>query len=69
MNNNYLQTALSGWSGVVLFGSGLAMPYLLRRTRGAPRGTRPQPLVSPAGLPLFSQHRLETEDVQSLLGY
>jgi hypothetical protein len=33
--NNYLQTALSGWSGVALFGSGLAMPYLLRRTRGA----------------------------------
>ena len=33
--NDYLQTALSGWSGVALFGSGLAMPYLLRRTRGA----------------------------------
>jgi hypothetical protein len=33
--NDYLQTALSGWSAVALFGSGLAMPYLLRRTRGA----------------------------------
>ena len=30
----YLQTALSGWGAVALFGSGLAMPYLLR-TRGA----------------------------------
>ena len=33
--NDYLQTALSGWGAVTLFGSGLAMPYLLRRTRGA----------------------------------
>ena len=30
----YLQTALSGWGAVALFGSGLAMPYLLR-TPGA----------------------------------
>jgi len=29
--NDYLQTAFSGWAGVMLFGSGLAMPYLLRR--------------------------------------
>jgi len=33
--NNYLQTAFSGWTGVLLFGSGLAMPYLLRRSPGA----------------------------------
>src|SRR5271154_5760008 len=33
--NNYLQTALSGWGAVAFFGTGLAMPYLLRRTRGA----------------------------------
>jgi hypothetical protein len=33
--NNYLQTALSGWGAVIFFGSGLAMPYLLRRTGGA----------------------------------
>jgi hypothetical protein len=26
----YLETALSGWAGVMLFGSGLTMPYLLR---------------------------------------
>ncbi|HEY0797374.1 MAG TPA: hypothetical protein VGD64_16495 [Acidisarcina sp.] len=32
--NDYLQTALSGWAGVMLFGSGLAMPYLLRRVPG-----------------------------------
>jgi hypothetical protein len=32
--NDYLQTALSGWAGVLLFGSGLAMPYLLRRPPG-----------------------------------
>jgi hypothetical protein len=31
---SYLQTALSGWGAVTLFGSGLAMPYLLRSTRG-----------------------------------
>ena len=31
----YLQTAFSGWSGVLLFGSGLAMPYMLRRSPGA----------------------------------
>jgi len=37
--NDYLQTALSGWAGVVFFGSGLAMPYLLRRVPGAK--TRP----------------------------
>jgi hypothetical protein len=33
--NDYLQTAFSGWAGVLLFGSGLAMPYLLRRSPGA----------------------------------
>src|SRR5271165_1766793 len=33
--NDYLQTALSGWAGVLLFGSGLAMPYLLRRSPSA----------------------------------
>jgi cytochrome b561 len=33
--NDYLQSAFSGWGSVALFGSGLAMPYLLRRTRGA----------------------------------
>ena len=33
--NDYLQTAFSGWTGVLLFGSGLAMPYLLRRSPGA----------------------------------
>jgi cytochrome b561 len=33
--NGYLQTAVSGWAGVILFGSGLAMPYLKRRTPGA----------------------------------
>lgn len=33
--NDYLQTAFSGWAGVLLFGSGLAMPYLLRRSSGA----------------------------------
>jgi len=33
--NNYLQTAFSGWAGVILFGSRLAMPYLLRRMPGA----------------------------------
>jgi len=31
----YLQTALSGWGAIALVGSGIAMPYLLRRTRGA----------------------------------
>ena len=33
--NDYLQAAFSGWVAVALFGSGLAMPYLLRKTRGA----------------------------------
>ena len=33
--NNYLQTALSGWAGVLLFGTVLALPYLLRRMPGA----------------------------------
>ena len=33
--NDYLQTAFSGWTGVLLFGSGLTMPYLLRRSPGA----------------------------------
>jgi hypothetical protein len=28
--NDYVGTALSGWAGVMLVGSGLAMPYLLR---------------------------------------
>lgn len=37
--NDYLQMALSGWAGVMFFGSGLVMPYLLRRVPGA--GTRP----------------------------
>src|SRR5580658_10296627 len=32
--SDYLQTGLSGWGAVALFGSGLAMPYLLR-TSGA----------------------------------
>ena len=32
--NEYLGNALSGWAGVMLFGSGLAMPYLLRRVSG-----------------------------------
>lgn len=32
--SDYLQSALSGWVGVLLFGSGLAMPYLLRRAPG-----------------------------------
>lgn len=31
----YLQSAFSGWAGVLLFGSGLAMPYLFRRVPGA----------------------------------
>lgn len=29
--DDYLLTAFSGWAGVMLFGSGLAIPYLLRR--------------------------------------
>jgi hypothetical protein len=33
--SEYLQSALSGWAGVLLFGSGLAMPNLLRRSPGA----------------------------------
>jgi hypothetical protein len=33
--SDYLQSAFSGWAGVLLFGSGLAMPYLLRRLPGA----------------------------------
>jgi hypothetical protein len=33
--NGYLENALSGWAGVILFGSGLLMPYLLRRVSGA----------------------------------
>lgn len=28
--NEYMETALSGWAGAMLFGSGLTMPYLLR---------------------------------------
>jgi hypothetical protein len=35
--NDYLQTAFSGWAGVMLFGSGLAMPYLLRKSPTAKR--------------------------------
>jgi len=35
--NDYLRTALSGWGAVMLFASGLAMPFLLRRRPG--RGT------------------------------
>ena len=34
---DYLQSAFSGWTGVLLFGSGLAMPYLFRRLPGARR--------------------------------
>src|ERR1700684_1453823 len=33
--SDYLQSALSGWAGILLFGSGLQMPYLLRRLPGA----------------------------------
>lgn len=33
--NDYLKTALSGWTGVMLLGSGLAMPYLLRGVAAA----------------------------------
>jgi hypothetical protein len=33
--NDYLQTAFSGWTSALLFGSGLAMPYLLRRSPSA----------------------------------
>jgi cytochrome b561 len=33
--SEYLQTAFSGWAGVMLFGSGLVMPYLLRRMPGS----------------------------------
>ena len=35
--SGYLQTAFSGWTGALLFGSGLAMPYLFRRLPGAKR--------------------------------
>lgn len=31
---DYLENALSGWLGVMLFGSGLIMPYLLRGVSG-----------------------------------
>ena len=31
----YLRSAFSGWAGVLLFGSSLAMPYLFRRVPGA----------------------------------
>jgi cytochrome b561 len=33
--SDYLLSALSGWAGALVFGSGLAMPYLLRRVPGA----------------------------------
>jgi hypothetical protein len=33
--NDYLGNALSGWAGIMLFGSGLIMPYLLRGVSGA----------------------------------
>jgi hypothetical protein len=33
--SDYLQSALSGWAAVLLFGSGLAIPYLFRRVAGA----------------------------------
>jgi hypothetical protein len=33
--SEYLRTAFSGWAGVMLFASGLGMPYLLRRMPGA----------------------------------
>lgn len=33
--NEYLGTALNGWAGVMFFGAGLMMPYLLRKLPGA----------------------------------
>jgi hypothetical protein len=36
--SDYLETAFSGWAGVMLFGAGLAMPYLLRK---APQSRSP----------------------------
>jgi hypothetical protein len=33
--NEYLGSALSGWGAVILFGSGLAMPFLLRGRSGS----------------------------------
>ncbi len=33
--NDYLETALSGWAGVILFASGLLVPYLVRRLPAA----------------------------------
>ncbi len=33
--SDYLRTAFSGWASVLLFGSGLALPFLLRRTPAA----------------------------------
>lgn len=33
--NEYLETALNGWAGVMLFGAGLMLPYLLRSVPGA----------------------------------
>jgi hypothetical protein len=36
--SDYLRTAFSGWASVMVFGSGLALPFLLRRT---PRLTTP----------------------------
>ncbi|HEX3472616.1 MAG TPA: hypothetical protein VHT28_15655 [Silvibacterium sp.] len=33
--SDYLSKALSGWAAVMIFASGLAMPYLLRRMAGA----------------------------------
>jgi cytochrome b561 len=30
--NEYLRTAFTGWASAILFGSGLALPYLIRRT-------------------------------------
>jgi hypothetical protein len=33
--NDYLQSAFSGWGAAMLFGSGLAMPFLLRGRPGS----------------------------------
>ena len=35
--NDYLRTALSGWTAFLLFAAGLALPYLFRRTRAGGR--------------------------------
>ena len=35
--NDYLRTALSGWTAFLLFAAGLALPYLFRRARAGGR--------------------------------